>query len=127
MGLGKTIQVIAFLSAVTHKTGIPDEKNTRKLMHRNGRLQQMKASEIFRALIVCPTSVIYNWERELDTWGYFSTGIFHGTMRKETLAKAVVGLLEVTITSFGTARNYQHELDTVSWSCIIVDEVHQLK
>ncbi|ORY41041.1 hypothetical protein BCR33DRAFT_719133 [Rhizoclosmatium globosum] len=116
MGLGKTIQVIAFLSAVTHKTGIPDEKNTRKLMHRNGRLQQMEPSEIFRALI-----------RELDTWGYFSTGIFHGTMRKETLAKAVVGLLEVTITSFGTARNYQHELDTVPWSCIIVDEVHQLK
>ncbi|KAJ3289583.1 hypothetical protein HDU79_003937 [Rhizoclosmatium sp. JEL0117] len=127
MGLGKTIQVIAFLSAVTHKTGIPDEKNTRKLMHRNGRLQQMERSEIFRALIVCPTSVIYNWERELDTWGYFSTGIFHGTMRKETLAKAVAGLLEVTITSFGTARNYQHELDTVPWSCIIVDEVHQLK
>ncbi|KAJ3029664.1 UNVERIFIED_CONTAM: hypothetical protein HDU68_011471 [Siphonaria sp. JEL0065] len=141
MGLGKTIQVIAFLSAVlgtdlyfiqlalltslTGKTGIPEEKNTRKVQHRCGRLED--ASNLFRALIVCPTSVIYNWERECDTWGYFSTGIYHGTSRKETLGKAFTGLLEITITSFATARNYQHELDTIPWSCIIVDEVHQLK
>ncbi|KAI9348201.1 P-loop containing nucleoside triphosphate hydrolase protein [Obelidium mucronatum] len=124
MGLGKTIQVIAFLSAVLGKTGHPEEKNTRKALHRSGRLDPTK---VFRALIICPTSVIYNWEREFDTWGYFSTGIYHGTSRKETLWKAANGLLEITITSFATARNYQHELDPIFWSCIIVDEVHQLK
>ncbi|KAJ3077274.1 hypothetical protein HDU98_004236 [Podochytrium sp. JEL0797] len=125
MGLGKTIQVIAFLSAVLNKTGLPHEKSTRKLLFRSGNL--VNDPTLFRALIVCPTSVIYNWERELDTWGYFSHGIYHGSQRAETLKNAKKGVLEIAITSFATARNYQHELNEIPWSCIIVDECHQLK
>ncbi|KAJ3109129.1 hypothetical protein HK100_003336 [Physocladia obscura] len=126
MGLGKTIQVISFLAAVLQKTGHPDEKLTRKQLHRKGQLHQSDPS-IFRALIICPTSVMHNWERELDTWGYFTTGIFHGVSRRDTLVKAQEGLLEVVITSFATARNYHQELKSVPWSCMIVDEAHQLK
>jgi len=31
------------------------------------------------ALIIVPSSVVHNWEREFQTWGYFEVGIYAGT------------------------------------------------
>ena len=53
MGLGKTLQTIAFLAAVL--------KSPAAIEHAGGPPSP--------ALIVCPTSVLTNWERELNQWG----------------------------------------------------------
>ena len=38
-------------------------------------------------VIVTPGSVMYNWKEELETWGHFKTGLFHGNARKDTIDK----------------------------------------
>ena len=61
MGLGKTIQVIAFLTAAFGKTGdARDWKRMRKMRHQ-------KASWYPKVMIICPGTLISNWRRELDT------------------------------------------------------------
>ena len=75
MGLGKTVQVISFLSAIMRKSGLPsDEERRRK------RVSQLQDSSEWRdsrklppsddkwptALIVTPSSVVNVWTREFD-------------------------------------------------------------
>ncbi|KAJ3416864.1 hypothetical protein HDV05_008449 [Chytridiales sp. JEL 0842] len=123
MGLGKTVQVISFLAAILHKKGHPSERLGRRTLLREGRL----VGTPIVVLIVCPSSVIGNWQRELDTWGYFEVGIFHGAQREETAKRAKNGSLEVVITSFTTCRNQLDMLKEIPWAALIVDEVHVLK
>jgi len=56
----ETVQVIAFLTAVFGKKG---NSNDRKRM----RLARDKNLPYPRVLIICPGSVMSNWERELHT------------------------------------------------------------
>lgn len=54
MGLGKTIQTIAFLAAIFGK----DAESDILKGSREGHLQKKRP-----VLIICPTSVIHNWEK----------------------------------------------------------------
>ena len=49
------------------------------------------------ALIIVPSSVVHNWERELHTWGYFEVGIYAGSPkeRKPVLRDFELGRLDV--------------------------------
>jgi SNF2 family DNA or RNA helicase len=49
------------------------------------------------ALIIVPSSVVHNWERELHTWGYFEVGIYAGTAkeREPLLRDFQLGRLDV--------------------------------
>ena len=57
-------------------------------------------------LIISPSSVLYNWEDELNTWGYFKVAKFHGASKTETMEKAKRGKLEVVLTTYETFRNH---------------------
>lgn len=57
-------------------------------------------------LIVSPSSVLYNWEDELNTWGYFKVAKFHGASKTETIEKAKRGKLEMVLTTYETFRNH---------------------
>ncbi|KZT05235.1 uncharacterized protein LAESUDRAFT_235454 [Laetiporus sulphureus 93-53] len=80
-------------------------------------------------LIIAPSSVVGNWEREFETWGYFEVGIYTGPPKERTdvLRDFKLGRLDVLITSFETARKDIELLDDLPWSIIIVDEVHRVK
>ncbi|EIW76686.1 hypothetical protein CONPUDRAFT_63659 [Coniophora puteana RWD-64-598 SS2] len=80
-------------------------------------------------LIVAPSSVVPNWEREIHTWGYFEVGVYGGqpTEREEVLSEFKKGRLDVVITSFDMARRNIDKLEELAWSTIIVDEVHRFK
>ncbi|CAN6292907.1 unnamed protein product [Urochloa humidicola] len=114
MGLGKTIQTIAFLSSVIGKD--------------NGHEQSTeKGKKTGPVLILCPTSVIRNWENEFSEWAEFSVAVYHGPNRELVLGKIETQGLEVLITSFDTFRIHDKILCGISWELVVVDEAHRLK
>ncbi|KAI0920468.1 hypothetical protein AcV5_010192 [Taiwanofungus camphoratus] len=80
-------------------------------------------------LIIAPSSVVGNWEREFQVWGYFEVGMYVGapSERANVLRDFKLGRLDVVLTSFDVARRDIELLDDMAWSCIIVDEVHRVK
>lgn len=101
MGLGKTLQVIAFLL---------HQKNAGKLAKN-------------KALAVVPTSLISNWEHELERFAPSLTFYsYHGTERSDSFRSA-----DVVITSFGMVRNNLKVFENLNWHTVIVDEAQNIK
>ena len=102
MGLGKTIQALSFL------------QHFRDL---NGRLN---------ALVVCPTTLMFNWENEIKKFTPALTyHIHHGgdrTRNKETLSE-----YNVIITTYGTLRSDIKLLLEIPFDYAILDESQAIK
>ncbi|KAJ8764705.1 hypothetical protein K2173_007794 [Erythroxylum novogranatense] len=118
MGLGKTIQTIAFLAAAIGREG---ESGDSTLVREN------QATKSGHALIICPTSVIHNWETEFSRWATFNVSVYHGATRDLILEKLEARGVEVLITSFDTFRIHGNILSEILWEIVIVDEAHRLK
>ncbi len=102
MGLGKTLQAICFLawSAKEHPTS--------------------------RHLIICPASVIYNWQQELVKFmPTLSVRVYHGTNREDLLLGDAQ--VQVLITSYGTARRDRERIQEQVWHTLLIDESHTIK
>ncbi|KAL5520387.1 hypothetical protein ACEPAG_9611 [Sanghuangporus baumii] len=138
MGLGKTIQVISFLAAIMEKHN--DRRDVDRRRKHVAHLQDSEEWRIHRrlppanatwstCLIIAPSTVVHNWEREFETWGYFEVGIYTGPPehRRPVLKDFKLGRLDVLITSFDTARGDIDLLSDLPWSVIFVDEAHKLK
>ncbi|KAJ7128131.1 P-loop containing nucleoside triphosphate hydrolase protein [Mycena crocata] len=134
----KTIQVISFLSAIMKKDGIKTDRRRRQnhvSALQDGRQWKKHktlppANETWpTCLIIAPSTVVRNWEREFETWGYFEVGSYVGTRTERTavLEDFKKGRLDVVLTSLDLARRDIALLDTLAWSCVIVDEVHTVK
>jgi superfamily II DNA or RNA helicase len=99
MGLGKTLMAIATL---TSRAG--DRPH----------------------LVVCPTSVVGNWQREIAR---FAPGLdvlrHHGTDRPNYRAAFEPGM--VVVTSYALLRRDLHLLEDVDWDVVVFDEAQQIK
>ncbi|XP_041345379.1 chromodomain-helicase-DNA-binding protein 8-like [Pyrgilauda ruficollis] len=117
MGLGKTIQSIAFLQEV-HGAGVRGPY-----------------------LVIAPLSTIANWEREFGTWTGLNTIVYHGSLASrqmiqqyEMYCKDAKGRLipgaykfDALITTFEMILSDCPELREVQWRCVVIDEAHRLK
>ncbi|NTU65577.1 MAG: DEAD/DEAH box helicase, partial [Chloroflexi bacterium] len=105
MGLGKTIQVIALL------------------LHE--RLGQAKPKP---ALLICPTSVVGNWQRELTRFAPdLRVLIHHGAARqKDTLSKQAAQH-DVVISSYALLHRDDKLFGDIEWSDVILDEAQNIK
>lgn len=121
MGLGKTVQVAAFLTAAFGKTG--DERDGKRMR----KMRRFGKRWYPRVLIVCPGSLIQNWENELKRWGWWHIDKYHQKDREDVLETAKAGRSEIIITTYHTYRNYKDDLNLVPWDCVVADECHQLK
>ena len=112
MGLGKTIQMIALLL---------QEKETRA----NGQTSAPAAP----ALLVCPTSVVTNWQRELERFAPgLNTYVHRGTdrLRGGAFRKAVRGM-DVVMTSYPLMRLDAETIQSMPWLAVILDEAQNIK
>ncbi len=112
MGLGKTIQMIALLL---------QEKETRA----NGQTSAPAAP----ALLVCPTSVVTNWQRELERFAPgLNTYVHRGTdrLRGGAFRKAVRGM-DVVMTSYPLIRLDAETIQSMPWLAVILDEAQNIK
>jgi superfamily II DNA or RNA helicase len=102
MGLGKTLQTI---SCLTHQ------------------LQEQPAQ---RHLIVAPSSLIYNWQQELQKFApHVPVLIFHGANR--SMQDVATGNYQVIVTSYGTVRQDIESLCAVAFGTVVLDESHNIK
>jgi len=113
MGLGKTIQVIALL---LHKR------------RRQGKAAAGPAGQSGPMLLICPTSVVGNWQHELARFGP-SLGVLvhYGASRnKEELAAAATAH-DVVISTYALLHRDQAALLAVPWEEVVLDEAQNVK
>jgi SNF2 family DNA or RNA helicase len=107
MGLGKTIQAIALLL---------QEKET------NGYLPAP-------SLLICPTSVVTNWEREIQRFAPSLKALIHrgaDRLRDEAFFEAAKNH-DIVLTSYSLARLDAEMMQTVDWLWVILDEAQNIK
>ncbi|MDH3295734.1 MAG: DEAD/DEAH box helicase, partial [Acidimicrobiia bacterium] len=105
MGLGKTIQVLALHAHRQESVGGGDPTR-------------------WPTLVVCPTSLIGNWEREAARFvPDIPVRVYHGVDRSIDGVKPD----EIVLTSYGVVRGDRELLATVDWGLVVADEAQHAK
>lgn len=101
MGLGKTLQVITMLL----------------------KLKQDGSLDTSKALVVVPTSLLTNWQKEIQQFApELSVGVFHGSKRELASERP-----DILLTTYGVARSAAASLRGLAWKVLIVDEAQNIK
>ncbi|NJK90683.1 MAG: DEAD/DEAH box helicase [Blastochloris sp.] len=110
MGLGKTLQTLAYLHYRRFEGGAESAKAERKKP----------------VLIVCPTSLVLNWEDEaLKFTPDLSCLVLHGAKR-QSLFDRIQGS-DLVITSYALLRRDIEYYKTLEFDVVVLDEAQQIK
>ncbi|MEO6454946.1 MAG: DEAD/DEAH box helicase, partial [Ginsengibacter sp.] len=102
MGLGKTVQALSMLRHFSRETGG------------------------LKALVVCPTTLIYNWENEIKKFTPKLTyHIHHGSMR--TRGSEDLQRSNIVITTYGTLRSDIQLMIKIPFDYVVLDESQAIK
>jgi SNF2 family DNA or RNA helicase len=78
------------------------------------------------ALIVCPASLIYNWQTEIEKFApHLRSYVHHGNQRN--LENIDTTNVDVCITSYGTLRSDIETLSAIQFEIVVIDESHNIK
>ncbi len=104
MGLGKTLQAISFI------------------------LQEKENGIKTPALVVAPTSLIYNWESEINRFANnLRTLVISGNKKKRVSQIETLDDYDVVITSYPLIRSDIEELEEKTFSSFFIDEAQFIK
>ena len=96
MGLGKTLQTITFLQSIYTK--------------------------LERVLVVCPVTILLNWEKEIQKFSEMDMHIYHGGSREFPKDKKII------LTSYGVMKKESEAVfANINFDILILDEVQHLK
>lgn len=104
MGLGKSIQLIYLIKEI------------------------LKEKEDAKILIVAPTSLIYNWQKEFDKFGSeikYKVFAENKTVRKQELES--IGDTQVLITTYGLVRQDEEKYREMTFELMAIDEAQTIK
>ncbi|UJW58432.1 DEAD/DEAH box helicase [Bacillus sp. A116_S68] len=109
MGLGKTIQVISYLDTIFSQSS--DTKGTSPF------------------LILCPSSLIHHWEKELKTFANHLNVYVHSgpPMKREDTFTHIIASSHVVVCSYAVAVRDRTSMTGHSWEACIFDEAQMLK
>ncbi len=102
MGLGKTIQTLAFFQHY---------KNTHKTP---------------RYLVICPTTLMFNWENEINKFTPTLTKYIHHGPKRSVSPQIFEGY-DVVITTYGTMRSDIKMLKDIEFDYVVLDESQSIK
>ena len=104
MGLGKSIQTISFIKQI------------------------IKEKEDAKIMIVCPTSLVYNWQKEFEK---FAPNLKYVTVSESKEKRlSIIKDFEkynVFITSYGLIRNDNDEYEDKNFELCVIDEAQMIK
>lgn len=102
MGLGKTIQALSFLHHLKKEQGT------------------------LKALVVCPTTLMYNWQNEIKKFTPELRYYVHhgGTREKDGIAAAEI---DIIITTYGTLRSDIRQFVEINFDYVVLDESQAIK
>jgi superfamily II DNA or RNA helicase len=96
MGLGKTLQTISFIQSVH--------------------------DQIDRVLVVCPVSILLNWQKEIEKFSKLKIQIYHGGERN------INDDAKIILTSYGVMkREIDEKFSQMHFDVLVLDEVQHLK
>ncbi|MFF2447182.1 DEAD/DEAH box helicase [Neobacillus sp. NPDC058068] len=133
MGLGKTVQLISYLLKVKEIVGdelavVPDTPpaKTRRKKEADDAPAKVPTKA---ALIICPTSVLGNWQKELARFApEMQVYLHYGSNRlKEEAFSEKVQDADVVLTSYGLSHLDGAEFESMIWSSIAIDEAQNIK
>ena len=106
MGLGKTIQAIALLLS-----------------------ERSNGNTVMPSLVICPTSLVGNWRREVARFGpSLRVMVHHGSGRAEGSEFVEQSQRhDLVISTYGLARRDIKDLLKINWSDVILDEAQNIK
>ncbi|HEX7050818.1 MAG TPA: DEAD/DEAH box helicase [Longimicrobiales bacterium] len=107
MGLGKTIQLLALLLAE----------------------REEPAADLAPTLLVCPMSVVGNWQREAARFApTLRVHVHHGAERPSGKAfERAVRSADLVITTYALAARDRDELAAIEWGRVVLDEAQNIK
>ncbi|HTE41450.1 MAG TPA: SNF2-related protein, partial [Steroidobacteraceae bacterium] len=116
MGLGKSIQLLAFL---LHR------KQQRAQLQEVGEQAPIGGP----ILLVCPTSVLGNWQRELERFAPSLAVCAHygPTRARDVREFEILEADTVVLTSYGLLRRDAEVLTAVPWAVAVLDEAQNIK
>ena len=117
MGLGKTVQLLALLLA------------EREHAERQGKGGGGRRKRLAPTLLVCPMSVVGNWEREAQRFApSLRVHVHHGAERlaDKKFARAARAS-DLVITTYALATRDRETLGAVEWGRLALDEAQNIK
>jgi len=102
MGLGKTVQTLAFFQHY-------------KNQHEDARF-----------LVVCPTTLMYNWEHEIKKFTPELTHIIHHGPKRNASPASYTGF-DIIVTTYGTMRSDIKGLREIQFDYVVLDESQFIK
>jgi len=94
-GVGKTAQALGYLTHSNHA----------------------------RTLIICPASVKFSWESEIEKW----TNLTSYVVDPKTQFQDIPHNVQCVIINFDVLKKFYNEFMKYKWDCLIVDECHMIK
>ncbi|BBC27187.1 DEAD/DEAH box helicase [Pseudanabaena sp. ABRG5-3] len=135
MGLGKTVQIIARL--VNERAAISEipeptkaKKSTKATKSKKVLPAVVSVNEIPPTLLIAPTSVVGNWQKEIEKFApHLRAIVHHGSDRLQDTAafQEIYQTHDLIITSFTLIRKDEALFSSVNWHRIVIDEAQNIK
>jgi SNF2 family DNA or RNA helicase len=135
MGLGKTVQIIARLVNERAAIGEVAQPTKAKKTTKTAKSQKVvpavvSINEIPPTLLIAPTSVVGNWQKEIEKFApHLRAIVHHGSDRTQNTQdfQDICQTHDLIITSFTLIRKDEAMFSSMNWHRIVIDEAQNIK
>jgi SNF2 family DNA or RNA helicase len=126
MGLGKTVQLLSLLSS--RKTA-PRAACQDETWAENAKPEIVLDESDFPTLLICPMSLVGNWQREAERFTpHLAVHVHHGAGRLSGAElSAALATADLVITTYQIAVRDREALSAMRWARLVCDEAQALK